>query len=101
MQRTFIVFSFLFVDIFIDTTGYAFTLPIFKYVAACKTGCYVHYPTITVEMLRRVANRTTTYNNRNLIARSPFLTTGKLMYYRLFAWVILKKKQCQTELGIT
>lgn len=82
-----------FLDIFIDTTGYSFTLPLFKYIAGCKTGCYVHYPTITTEMLKRVSNRTTMYNNRSFIARSPFFTTGKLMYYRLFAWVCITKNK--------
>ncbi|KRT80370.1 hypothetical protein AMK59_8724 [Oryctes borbonicus] len=72
-------------DIFIDTTGYSFTLPIFKYIGGCKTGCYVHYPIITVEMLKRVSARRETYNNRGFIARSPFLTGAKLLYYRIFA----------------
>lgn len=74
-------------DIFIDTTGYAFTLPLFKYIGGCKTACYVHYPTITIEMLKRVSARRETYNNRGIIARSPFLTGAKLTYYRIFAWV--------------
>lgn len=76
-------------DIFIETTGFSFTLPLFKYIGGCKTGCYVHYPTITAEMLKRVSNRTELYNNRSQIARNPFFTMGKLMYYRIFAWVSL------------
>lgn len=72
-------------DIFIDTTGCAFTMPVFKYLANCKTGCYVHYPTITSEMIRRVSNRYNMYNNRNIIARSPFFTAAKLFYYKIFA----------------
>nr|XP_022910599.1 GDP-Man:Man(3)GlcNAc(2)-PP-Dol alpha-1,2-mannosyltransferase [Onthophagus taurus] len=81
-------------DIFIDTTGFAFTLPIFKYIGGCKTACYVHYPTITVEMLKRVSTRQVMYNNRSTIARSPFLTTGKLIYYRLFAWLYSLAGDC-------
>ena len=38
-------------DVYIDTMGYAFTLPLFKYLGGCRTGSYVHYPTITTEML--------------------------------------------------
>ncbi|KAB0800124.1 hypothetical protein PPYR_06384 [Photinus pyralis] len=72
-------------DILIDTMGYTFTLPLFKYVGGCKTGSYLHYPTITTDMLKRVSNRVAMYNNRNAIARSPFLTAGKLFYYRIFA----------------
>ena len=34
-------------DVWIDTTGYAFTLPVAKLLAGCRTACYVHYPTIT------------------------------------------------------
>ncbi|KAG8226387.1 hypothetical protein J437_LFUL011924 [Ladona fulva] len=73
-------------DIFIDTTGHAFTLPLFRYLGGCEhVGCYVHYPTITSEMLRRVSSRVSAHNNRPAVARSPFLTAGKLLYYRLFA----------------
>ncbi|PZC73739.1 hypothetical protein B5X24_HaOG208923 [Helicoverpa armigera] len=44
-------------DIYIDTTGFAFTFPIFRYLAQCPVGCYVHYPTITGAMMRRVKHR--------------------------------------------
>ncbi|KAI5638973.1 glycosyl transferases group 1 domain-containing protein [Phthorimaea operculella] len=44
-------------DIYIDTTGFAFTFPIFRYLAQCPVGCYVHYPTITTAMMRRVKHR--------------------------------------------
>ena len=33
-------------DIYIDSMGYAFTLPLFKYFGGCKVAAYVHYPTI-------------------------------------------------------
>ncbi|KAF2896348.1 hypothetical protein ILUMI_09811 [Ignelater luminosus] len=81
-------------DIYIDTTGYTFTLPLFKYIGGCITGCYVHYPTITTDMLRRVSNRVALYNNRTIIARSPFLTAGKLFYYRIFAALYSWAGQC-------
>ncbi|XP_018324805.1 GDP-Man:Man(3)GlcNAc(2)-PP-Dol alpha-1,2-mannosyltransferase [Agrilus planipennis] len=81
-------------DIFIDTTGCSFTLPLFKYIGGCKTGCYVHYPTITTDMLKRVQNRTAMYNNRPIIARSPVLSMGKLTYYRIFAWMYSWAGQC-------
>ncbi|KAJ8968015.1 hypothetical protein NQ314_002519, partial [Rhamnusium bicolor] len=81
-------------DIFIDTTGFTFTLPLFKYLGDCKIGCYVHYPTITKDMLRRVSNRQAIYNNRGVIARSPILTMGKLIYYHVFAWAYSLAGQC-------
>lgn len=72
-------------DIYIDTMGYAFTYPIFKYIGKARVSSYTHYPTISTDMLRRVANRTLTYNNRSHVVRNPFLTWAKLSYYRLFA----------------
>ncbi|XP_054275693.1 GDP-Man:Man(3)GlcNAc(2)-PP-Dol alpha-1,2-mannosyltransferase-like [Macrosteles quadrilineatus] len=74
-------------DIYIDTMGYAFTLPLFSLVGGCKVACYVHYPTITTEMLLRVSERVEAHNNRAVFARSPLLTQGKLVYYRMFAWL--------------
>ncbi|CAK8675221.1 unnamed protein product [Clavelina lepadiformis] len=74
-------------DIFLDTMGYAFTLPMFKYIAGCRTGCYVHYPTISTDMLTVVEGQTDAFNNRPIIARSRVLTFLKLMYYRMFACI--------------
>lgn len=72
-------------DIYIDSMGYAFTLPLFKYLGDSKTVSYVHYPTISTDMLQRVANRTQAHNNASFISRSPVLSFAKLQYYRLFA----------------
>lgn len=72
-------------DIFIDTMGYAFTLPIFKYLAGSETACYVHYPTISSDMLSLVECRNDSFNNRRVIAASRLLTSLKLFYYRAFA----------------
>eukprot|EP01105_Mastigella_eilhardi_P021509 TRINITY_DN5211_c0_g1_i1.p1 TRINITY_DN5211_c0_g1~~TRINITY_DN5211_c0_g1_i1.p1 ORF type:complete len:464 (-),score=128.01 TRINITY_DN5211_c0_g1_i1:1188-2579(-) len=72
-------------DIFIDTTGFAFTFPVFRFLGGCKVGCYVHYPTISTDMLSAVASRNPAFNNRISIARSRLLTCAKLTYYRLFS----------------
>ncbi|XP_005920153.1 GDP-Man:Man(3)GlcNAc(2)-PP-Dol alpha-1,2-mannosyltransferase, partial [Haplochromis burtoni] len=32
-------------DIYIDSMGYAFTLPLFRYLGGCSVASYVHYPT--------------------------------------------------------
>ena len=72
-------------DIFLDTMGYAFTLPLFKYIGGCHVGCYVHYPTISTDMLARVGDHTATYNNAAFISSSRLLSGGKLLYYHLFA----------------
>lgn len=74
-------------DVFIDTTGFAFTFPIFRYLAQCPVGCYVHYPTITSAMMRRVKHRIVSYNNNSVIARNPLFTWLKLLYYNIFGWM--------------
>ncbi|CAN8006528.1 unnamed protein product [Ixodes hexagonus] len=73
--------------IYVDTMGYAFTLPIFKALGRCQVACYVHYPTISTDMLARVAERSTSHNNRSAISRSQFLTSAKLVYYGAFAYL--------------
>lgn len=72
-------------DIFLDTMGYAFTLPLFRYIGGCQVGCYVHYPTISTDMLSRVGSKTVSYNNASFISNSRILSTMKLVYYYLFA----------------
>ena len=67
--------------------GYAFTIPLFKYLGKCKVACYVHYPTISTDMLERVHQRTATYNNAGFISNSPLLSSLKLFYYKLFAYI--------------
>ena len=65
--------------------GYSFTYPLFRLIGGCKIGCYVHYPTISTDMLNKVADRSTSFNNRSLITRSIFFSKLKLIYYKLFA----------------
>ncbi|XP_077984444.1 GDP-Man:Man(3)GlcNAc(2)-PP-Dol alpha-1,2-mannosyltransferase-like [Glandiceps talaboti] len=74
-------------DVYLDSMGYAFTIPLFKYLGGCQVGCYVHYPTISTDMLSRVKERKKTYNNPNFISRSSLLTSIKILYYRIFAYV--------------
>ncbi len=74
-------------DIYIDTMGYAFTLPLFKYIGGCSVACYVHYPTISTDMLEKVSQRFAAHNNARFIARNPILSGLKLIYYKLFAYV--------------
>ena len=74
-------------DVFLDTMGYAFTLPLFKYVGGSKVGCYVHYPTISADMLTKVTERNADFNNAEFISRSVLLSNTKLIYYHIFAFV--------------
>uniref|UniRef100_A0A1L8E440 GDP-Man:Man(3)GlcNAc(2)-PP-Dol alpha-1,2-mannosyltransferase n=2 Tax=Nyssomyia neivai TaxID=330878 RepID=A0A1L8E440_9DIPT len=72
-------------DLFIDTMGYAFTFPIFRFLVGARVAGYVHYPTISSDMLKRVKARTLAHNNKNYVAKNPFLTWIKIFYYRMFA----------------
>jgi len=74
-------------DIMIDSMGYAFTFPIFKLLGNCRVGAYVHYPTISTDMLARVRSREVGGCNDAVVARSSILSSVKLIYYRLFAAV--------------
>ena len=67
--------------------GYSFTYPLFHYIGGSYIGCYVHYPTISTDMLDRVTNRTASYNNKSLISRNIFLSKFKVVYYRIFALI--------------
>ncbi|KAJ7592987.1 mannosyltransferase [Mycena floridula] len=64
-------------DLYIDTMGYAFTLPVVKFLGGINVGAYVHYPTISTDMVRRVNSR------RHLPA---ILTQAKLLYYRILMY---------------
>lgn len=44
-------------DLYMDSMGYAFTLPIFCYLGGCRVGSYVHYPTVSTDMLSVVRER--------------------------------------------
>ncbi|TPX78593.1 GDP-Man:Man3GlcNAc2-PP-dolichol alpha-1,2-mannosyltransferase [Chytriomyces confervae] len=72
-------------EIFVDTIGFAFTLPIAKLLGCRKVLAYVHYPTISSDMINVVKDGVESYNNRGRVATSPFVRNLKLCYYRLFA----------------
>jgi alpha-1,2-mannosyltransferase len=57
-------------DVFIDTMGYAFTLPFVSSVLEIPTAAYIHYPTISTDMLGRL----------------PGVSIAKNIYWRLFAF---------------
>ena len=70
--------------VYIDTTGYAFTLPLFRWLGGSRTASYVHYPTVSTDMLASVARRDPSFNNSRSVSNSRILTRLKLIYYRLF-----------------
>jgi len=77
-------------SIFVDTMGYSFTMPLFKFCGGSLVGCYVHYPTISTDMLAQVQSRSFSYNNRRRVAQSPLASFLKLRYYKIFAWLYSK-----------
>ncbi|XP_008299940.1 GDP-Man:Man(3)GlcNAc(2)-PP-Dol alpha-1,2-mannosyltransferase [Stegastes partitus] len=72
-------------DLYIDSMGYAFTLPLFRYLGGCSVGSYVHYPTISTDMLSVVRERNPRFNNPDYVTNSLFLSAFKVVYYCLFA----------------
>ncbi|KAI1885429.1 hypothetical protein AGOR_G00220070 [Albula goreensis] len=72
-------------DVYIDSMGYAFTLPLFRYLGGCRVGAYVHYPTISTDMLAVVRQRNPRFNNAQFISRNPLLSALKVLYYLAFA----------------
>lgn len=71
---------------YFDTSGYAFTYPVAR-LFGCKVICYTHYPTISLDMISRVRDRNSMYNNDASIARSGWLSCCKMIYYTLFSWM--------------
>ena len=73
-------------DIFVDTTGYAFTYMVANLCMGCRVWAYVHYPTISTDMLQLVwQQRRATCNHAAYIAQSKLATYAKLAYYCFFA----------------
>jgi alpha-1,2-mannosyltransferase len=71
-------------DVFIDSTGCPFTLPCAKIVTGAQTQAYVHYPTMSNDMLIKVASRRADFNNKAVFTSNPLLLKLKTMYYRFF-----------------
>jgi alpha-1,2-mannosyltransferase len=71
-------------DVFVDTANQAFALVPAKALGAV-TVTYIHYPTVSADMLAVVRGRRGQFNNDGAIARSRVLSAGKLAYYRAFA----------------
>ncbi|KIY52569.1 mannosyltransferase [Fistulina hepatica ATCC 64428] len=73
-------------DLYIDTMGYTFAYPVIALLAACPVGAYLHYPTISLDMLSRVQARKVWHTNSSTISSSYILSYGKIVYYRWFMY---------------
>lgn len=76
-------------DLFVDTTGLAFTYPIVKIFTSSQVMSYTHYPTISTDMLQRVRNRCTQFNNDVHISNSLFLSLAKQMLPYLLSFILV------------
>lgn len=73
-------------DLYIDSMGYAFTFHVVSLLGNIPVGAYVHYPTVSTDMLNRVKDRTQSYANTGTISSSAVLSQAKLLYYRVFMY---------------
>lgn len=79
-------FSMLVPDIFIDTMGYAFTLAFSKFFfPEIPTAAYVHYPTISTDMLGSLDAETE--KGLNAGAGKGWRGKMKRTYWHMFAWM--------------
>ncbi|PYI35102.1 putative alpha-1,2-mannosyltransferase [Aspergillus indologenus CBS 114.80] len=78
-------FNLLVPDVFVDTMGYAFTLAFSKLLfPSVPTGAYVHYPTISTDMLSSLDDQTGT-KGINAGAGKGLKGQVKRRYWILFA----------------
>lgn len=72
-------------DIFVDTMGYAFVLGLSRWLfPKTPTGAYVHYPTISTDMLSSLQDETTT-RGLNAGLGKGLRGNAKQTYWTLFA----------------
>ncbi|TKA24772.1 hypothetical protein B0A50_05760 [Salinomyces thailandicus] len=79
-------------DIFIDTMGYAFTLALSNFLfPAVPTAAYVHYPTISTDMLRSLHSSGDTSQGLHAGLGTGLRGKAKQYYWdlfaRLYSWV--------------
>ncbi|XP_059184006.1 GDP-Man:Man(3)GlcNAc(2)-PP-Dol alpha-1,2-mannosyltransferase [Centropristis striata] len=73
-------------DLYIDSMGYAFTLPLFRFLGGCSVGSYVHCPIITTDIVSVVRERNPRFNNPPDYAPSSlFLSAFTVIYHCLLA----------------
>ena len=73
-------------DIFIDTMGYAFALWLSKYLFPdVPTGAYVHYPTISTDMLSSLDSDVGATQGLNAGAGKGLRGSGKKLYWQWFS----------------
>jgi len=69
----------------LDTMGYAFTFHVVSFLGRIPVGAYVHYPTISTDMLARVRSRKNWHTNTLTVSSSAFLSRIKLLYVMTYS----------------
>jgi len=77
--------------------GYAFTFYIVSVLGQIPVGAYVHYPTISTDMLARVKSRQRWHTNSGAISSSSVLSQGKLLCVNLFPQLSQRPQLEQTR----
>ncbi|WWC67918.1 uncharacterized protein I206_101836 [Kwoniella pini CBS 10737] len=72
-------------DVFIDSMGHGFTFPTVRFLTGPQTviGAYIHYPTVSTDMVKRVRARSEGVENAGA-SKSWIKTQIKLIYYQIF-----------------
>ena len=78
--------------------GYAFTFHIVSILTGVNVGAYIHYPTISTEMIHRVESRVALHNNSASVSSSTFLTQGKLLLVSVF---VIRSREHEAYICIT
>nr|XP_019005182.1 alpha-1,2-mannosyltransferase [Kwoniella mangroviensis CBS 8507]OCF68643.1 alpha-1,2-mannosyltransferase [Kwoniella mangroviensis CBS 8507] len=73
-------------DVFIDSMGHGFIFPTVRFISGSQTviGAYVHYPTVSTDMVKRVRERTAGGVENAGASKSWLRTQIKLIYYWIF-----------------
>lgn len=81
-------FSLLDPDIFIDTMGYAFAIALCKWIfPQVPTAAYVHYPTISTDMLDSLDDDISNGRGVNAGLGKGWKGYAKRKYWHMFAWL--------------
>ncbi|WWC59281.1 uncharacterized protein I303_101832 [Kwoniella dejecticola CBS 10117] len=72
-------------DVFIDSMGHGFTFPTVRFLTGSSSviGAYIHYPTVSTDMVKRVRERSEGVENAGA-SKSWIKTQIKLVYYHIF-----------------
>jgi len=74
-------------DIFVDTTGCPFTLPVAKILTGAKVSAYIHYPTMSNDMFDKIQSRKSDFNNRKIFTTFTPFFWAKILYYKTFLFL--------------